>query len=296
MRLVSLFLTLIILFMPVHAVHDKRRPSKRADNALLYSLLKQKFEDKPTQRSLWPGIGRHVAAIGLAIGCGVVGAALLDHAIVQASGDYIPFFRWLLERFGSAVEKAQGKKQDAQAPEGIGISVEAGIRFRTPKEFKDMAENAMDSAASLLHEEVLPLTPQKTMFKPLFCIIAVGSYVLCRYLLQEESTPFYDRLNIFVADWEMHRKKTPQEFHHLFDRLHGMYNKHGDLDISEQTAMSLVRQISMVCTSRMVEELGITDVEQVNQQRDMLIAEKELTLIGWQLLPTICNLLARFFC
>ena len=261
----------------------------------LYALLKQKLEAKTDHSNQLKSMSRHLAVIMLAVGCGIVGGTLLDVYVNKST--FLGKKRWcgwLIDLFGSAVENASPVGVTVGSGSGVGVNVEGGIRLRTPEELKNLVTGTADKVINMTKEKP-PEAPRKTLFKPLFCLTTVSSYFICRYLLREQYMPYYDALVAFVADWEMNKIRTPKEFHPFFDQVSTAYQEHDELMISEDVAMTMIRQIMTVCTSRINDELGVSDTEVSETHRALELAEKESTWIGWQLLPTICKLFAYFF-
>ncbi len=296
-RTIRFFLFLLCLWGWLES--STRNNNSAHDSPLLYALLKQRLECKAPKNTKWSGMLRHVCAISLAVGCGVVGGATLDYYLFSdinngSVSKKKRFFGWCLDHFGSVVEKTV----EVGRMGSIGASASAGFRIRTPEELKGMAINAAKKTQEMM-EKAPPETVQKSMFKPLFCISTMCSYFLCRYLLRERQMPFYSTLKTFVVDWEMHKKRTPKEFHVFFQKLYESYEQNGELEMNEEVAMTLVRQLSMVCSSRIFDELGISDIDANQFNNNYLVEvvkqEEESMWFGWQFLPVLCKVFTYFF-
>lgn len=259
------------------------------ESPLLYSLLQEQFEIKPQRMSKIERGIRKVSALVLAIGCGIVGSTVIDHYLGEHATHHNGWAFWLLQKFGSTLQHPVAPKISST---DTGIAVQAGVRLRTPREIASLANGAVDKAMGVVQ-------PKKTIFKPLCCCITVGAYFVIDALLTISPRPFYTCLVSFVKNWQQHKIRTPQEFHSFFDRLHTLYRKDHDLLISEEVAMTVIRQITMVCSSKIKQDLGVNESDAnyryFTLEREMIMQEKEYAWLGWQMLPTLCTILSYFF-
>ncbi len=259
------------------------------DSPILYSLLKQKFEIKQKKHANITRMVRTVVSMMLAFGSGLFGATLLDSYMKGKPLNTKNWFWWIFDKLGKVVEQQPKSSQQ----QGTGIKVEAGVRLRTPEELKNIAFGGAEK------KQQATVVNYKTYFKPLFCLTTIGAYFFCRFLLREQPTPFYDVLLAFVADWKTHKVRTPKEFHQFFNKLYLTYEKQYELMMSEDVAMTIVRQVMMICTSRISDELGVDDNDanrlNVDAQREAERVERESLWQGWQLLPTLCKFFVYFF-
>ncbi len=285
-----------------HYLMASSHHQKSFESPLLYALLKQKFEVKQKKGSFLKSTVRNISALVLAVGCGVVGATMLDSYLSNKTLSNYGWGGWLLDKFSSVVETTAETVPTVVEGDGAGVKVGAGLRIRSVAEVKGMVTGAAAKAVSVVQQpfQSQPQTvKRKTLFKPLFCLTTIGAYFVCRYLIREQSTPFLDLLTSFVADWKTHKLRTPKEFYWLFDKLDASYQKNHELMISEEVAMMLTRQLITVCTSRITQELGVDDTEanrwNLDYQREAERSEKESSWLGWQLLPTMCKFVAYFF-
>lgn len=85
----------------------------------------------------------------------------------------------------------------------------------------------------------------KTLSAPkniaLLCSTTSIVFLIIRWLLKEQPTPFCDTFQRFIADWPEHKDFVPEDFHELFDGMYECFLGNGNkLDFNEEDAQKLM--------------------------------------------------------